>query len=211
MNRIEDRSGEMVKTRFQDFLEKFDSTKILNGEEEEEEGEDQVETRDYRRCCNFMVENETTTMYVDMIHLQNHDDILYTKIKDDYYRFEPFLRKAVQNFVNHHYPDYVNSGSDANNEGREFFISFYNSPSIMKLRDLRTDKIGKLCAIAGTVTRTSEVRPELLFGTFKCTVCGLEAKNVEQQFKFTEPTACRGLFHFFNNLFYNSNFHYLNI
>ncbi|WP_455409866.1 hypothetical protein [Lacticaseibacillus paracasei] len=36
------------------------------------------------------------------------------------------------------------------------------------IRDLRTHKIGRLVSISGTVTRTSEVRPELLYGTFTC-------------------------------------------
>ena len=40
----------------------------------------------------------------------------------------------------------------------------------------------------GVVTRTSEVRPELLSGTFKCLDCGTIVKNVEQQFKYTEVT-----------------------
>ena len=46
--------------------------------------------------------------------------------------------------------------------------------------------MGKLLAISGTVTRTSEVRPELLFGTFQCPDCQAIIKDVEQQFKYTE-------------------------
>ena len=46
--------------------------------------------------------------------------------------------------------------------------------------------IGQLVNIRGTVTRTSEVRPELLFGTFKCLECGQLVKDVEQQFRLTE-------------------------
>ncbi|KAK2395151.1 minichromosome maintenance (MCM2/3/5) family protein [Trifolium repens] len=50
------------------------------------------------------------------------------------------------------------------------------------------DHIGDLKAegfvsVTGVVTRTSEVRPELLKGTFKCMECGGIIKNVEQQFK----------------------------
>jgi len=41
-------------------------------------------------------------------------------------------------------------------------------------------------AISGTVTRSSEVRPELLLGSFKCLECGVTIKNVEQQFRYTE-------------------------
>ena len=43
---------------------------------------------------------------------------------------------------------------------------------------------------AGTVTRTSEVRPELFMGCFRCLECGTLVRNVEQQFKFTEPLMC---------------------
>ncbi|KAJ3069042.1 MCM DNA helicase complex subunit mcm6, partial [Rhizoclosmatium hyalinum] len=52
------------------------------------------------------------------------------------------------------------------------------------------EMVGTLTAISGTVTRTSEVRPELLFGTFKCEDCGAVIKDVEQEFKYTEPTVC---------------------
>lgn len=50
--------------------------------------------------------------------------------------------------------------------------------------------MGKLCTICGTVTRTSEVRPELLYGHFVCLDCGTPSEPVEQQFKFTEPVMC---------------------
>jgi DNA replication licensing factor MCM6 len=42
-------------------------------------------------------------------------------------------------------------------------------------------------AISGTVTRSSQVRPELLRGTFTCLECGTDNKNIQQQFKYTEP------------------------
>ena len=45
---------------------------------------------------------------------------------------------------------------------------------------------GHLVAISGTVTRTSEVRPELLFGSFRCQDCSSVIKDVEQEFKFSE-------------------------
>jgi len=45
----------------------------------------------------------------------------------------------------------------------------------------------------GTVTRTSEVRPELFLGTFRCLDCGTTARNIEQQFKFTQPLICKGV------------------
>src|ERR1700733_4311107 len=45
-------------------------------------------------------------------------------------------------------------------------------------------------AVSGTVTRTSEVRPELFVGAFRCEQCQGIVRNVEQQFKYTEPVRC---------------------
>jgi DNA replication licensing factor MCM6 len=103
------------------------------------------------------------------------------------WRFEPYLRGAVQQFARKRFPEFV---SDDTKLDREFWIHFYNLPTCLKLRQLKTNKIGKLTAVCGTVTRTSEVRPELLFGTFMCLDCRTIQKNVEQQFKYTEPIVC---------------------
>ena len=45
-------------------------------------------------------------------------------------------------------------------------------------------------SILGTVTRTSEVRPELYRTCFTCDLCSAVIEGVEQVFKYTEPTAC---------------------
>lgn len=42
----------------------------------------------------------------------------------------------------------------------------------------------------GTVTRSSEVRPELYLATFTCLECQHEVANVQQQYKFTQPLIC---------------------
>ena len=59
-----------------------------------------------------------------------------------------------------------------------------------RIRELKTNKVGQLLTISGTVTRSSEIRPELWFGTFVCTECNSVVRNVEQQFKYTEPAMC---------------------
>ena len=59
-----------------------------------------------------------------------------------------------------------------------------------KIRDLKTLALGRLMSIHGTVTRTTEVKPELMIGSFKCLECGHLVENMEQQFKFTEPVRC---------------------
>ena len=78
------------------------------------------------------------------------------------------------------------STDSANLQSREFNVAFYHLPLVSGIRELRTDKIGTLMSISGTVTRTSEVRPELLYGSFICEVCNGLVNDIEQQFKYTE-------------------------
>ncbi|AJR79408.1 Mcm6p [Saccharomyces cerevisiae YJM1573] len=73
---------------------------------------------------------------------------------------------------------------------RVFQISFFNLPTVHRIRDIRSEKIGSLLSISGTVTRTSEVRPELYKASFTCDMCRAIVDNVEQSFKYTEPTFC---------------------
>ncbi len=70
-------------------------------------------------------------------------------------------------------------------------MSFYNLPIIDRVRNVRTNKIGRLMSISGTVTRTSEVRPELFYGHFICRKCNTVHGGVEQQFQYTEPVVCK--------------------
>ena len=56
--------------------------------------------------------------------------------------------------------------------------------------------VGQLISISGAVTRTSIVRPELLYGTFQCEDCKTILHDIEQQFKYTEVlTDCGSPFH----------------
>lgn len=135
---------------------------------------------------------ELTTLYVDYTHLLQKDDVLADAIQRQYYRFLPYLRRALTNLVARHCPEYLKINPTAadtdsvNLQSREFNVAFHHLPLVSAIRDLRTDRIGTLMSIGGTVTRTSEVRPELLFGSFICEVCGGLVNEIEQQFKFTE-------------------------
>lgn len=84
------------------------------------------------------------------------------------------------------------TGAAASLVTRDFHISFYNMPLVSSIRDLRMDRVGQLVSISGTVTRTSEVRPELVSGTFRCEACAAVVSDVEQQFKYTEVREARG-------------------
>lgn len=149
----------------------------------------------YIEQIHTMREYELTTLYVDYGHLLQKDDVLADAIQKQYYRFLPYLRRALLNLVTEYEPEYLKinptaaTQDSANLQSREFNIAFYHLPLVSGIRDLRTDRIGTLMSISGTVTRTSEVRPELLFGSFVCEVCKGLVNDIEQQFKYTE--VCR--------------------
>ena len=136
-----------------------------------------------------MYKNGSNTLFVSYQHVLAWGDSLADAIVEGYYRFEPYLRRAVSAFVSHHLPNYAYLG--ASNQAREFFVGFYGMDSVVhRLRQLTTARLGQLICLSGTVTRTSEVRPELLLGTFQCLLCGSLVRRVEQQFRYTEPTIC---------------------
>jgi DNA replication licensing factor MCM6 len=148
--------------------------------------------RHYVMQAEYMMGQDTTTLYVDWKHLLDHDAELAEVLELEYFRFEPCLRDSVRGFVGQEYPDYIWQGEETGKgEKKEFFVSFYGLPCVERIRALRMDRIGRLLSVSGTVTRTSEVRPELTAGTFTCSKCGRVEANVVQQFQFTKPLFCK--------------------
>ncbi|KDE08602.1 minichromosome maintenance protein 6 [Microbotryum lychnidis-dioicae p1A1 Lamole] len=196
---VRDDTGEKVTELFQQFLEQFseDNAGPLPSSSNADPASDAPGPHHfYIEQIKGMQEFKLSTLYVDYQHLMNARDILARAITEQYYRFLPYLRRALQNLVRKYARTYlyVNSHTNATTEAglkvRTFSIAFYNMPLVEGIRDMRTEKIGKLSSISGTVTRTSEVRPELIFGTFTCQECKGVIRDVEQQFKYTEPTLC---------------------
>lgn len=140
----------------------------------------------YESEIEAMRPNESNTMFIDFSHVMRFNDILQKAISDEFLRFESYLKNACKRFVMELKPTFITD----DNPNKDINVAFYNLPLIKRLRELITAEIGKLVAVTGVVTRTSEVRPELLQGTFKCLDCGTVIKNVEQQFKYTEPIIC---------------------
>lgn len=58
-------------------------------------------------------------------------------------------------------------------------MAINNVPATEKIRDLKAEKLGKLTSFIGTVTRTYEVRPELLTATFQCQMCDRIIEHIE--------------------------------
>eukprot|EP00300_Choanocystis_sp_HF-7_P023008 c22729_g1_i1.p1 GENE.c22729_g1_i1~~c22729_g1_i1.p1 ORF type:complete len:876 (+),score=223.62 c22729_g1_i1:52-2628(+) len=140
----------------------------------------------YIRTLHDLCDTEETTLFVDFSHVRAFDQTLYEMIATQYYRFERYMRVAVYQLM------LRERASFAEREGEDTFaVGFYNLEQLHKIRDLRSNRIGQMLAISGTVTRTSEARPELVVGHFTCMDCQTEDNDVEQQFKFTHPPKCR--------------------
>jgi DNA replication licensing factor MCM6 len=163
---------------------------------------------------------QLSTFYVNYDHVASFSNGgLANAINTQYYRFLPFLTRALHNMIAKYEPQYFRehrqattssnqTTSDASNAGsasqsesqgsktsnqqtdKLFAIAFYNLPLVSRIRSLRAKNIGQLLSISGTVTRTSEVRPELSLATFSCEACHAVVPNVEQTFRYTEPTQC---------------------
>ena len=205
--KVVDITGEKVRESFEVFLESFvDEDNISEN--------DQWKGRIYLAQIEVMRIYEYSTLYVDYQHLvEVEDGVLAAAILEQYYRFSPFLTKALKNLLKKYAPSLLNtsilgtsnseedettrneSASGLSSTGyaaneRVFQIAFFNLPTVSRIREIRTEKIGTLMSILGTITRTSEVRPELYKASFTCDLCSAVVEGIEQVFKYTEPTSC---------------------
>ena len=187
-----DQLEKSAATRFVQFIEQF---KIKN-------------KRIYIDQLLSFKESDKSTVLINMRHLIHFDSTFSTAIVKYYYRFLPYLNKAVEYLVFNHcpsllymdgeLPDITDTGvfmqlpmvNQNHRPIRHFSVSFTNILNSVHLRRLNCDQIGQLVEITGTITRTSDVRPELTIASFVCRECGTLIKDIQQQYKYTEPTVC---------------------
>lgn len=193
--KVIDVTGEKVRESFELFIEEFIDHDSIN---------DQWDGKAYLAQIEAMKNYEYSTLYVNYQHLiERENGVLASAILEQYYRFYPFLVQGLRRLIKKHAPallttnllkseDETSSEASSGSQTNEkiFQISFFNLPSISRIRDTRTSEIGTLMSICGTVTRTSEVRPELYRACFTCDMCSAVIEGIEQVFKYTEPTSC---------------------
>ncbi|KAF3926284.1 hypothetical protein ABW20_dc0108382 [Dactylellina cionopaga] len=202
--KVQDGIGEGVRELFERFLEGFIDSEEFHGSQPPIS----TSTTDkyYIGQIQGLAKFKLSTLYVNYRHVMHYSTLLADTIAAAYYRSLPFLVNALNRTIRKYAPEYyekhqqVNAGqgiarADMANlkTDKVFAIAFYNLPLVSRIRALRTVHVGKLISISGTVTRTSEVRPELSVATFTCENCRSVVPNVEQVFKYTEPTQCPNL------------------
>jgi DNA replication licensing factor MCM6 len=141
----------------------------------------------YVEALEKLRQTEETTFVIDYRHLLSYNAELADALVDSFYRFEPYVRRALFEFVRKYAP-----GLEVDQAGRPrmFWVSVCGLPHVRRLRDLRSDRVGSLVSFSATVTRTSEIRPELLVGTFQCGECNHVVVGIEQQNRYAEPPIC---------------------
>ncbi|KAM4669519.1 DNA replication licensing factor MCM6 [Amazona ochrocephala] len=164
---LRDEVAEKCQKLFQDFLEEFQNS---DGEVK------------YLRDAEELIRPERNTLVVSFVDLEQFNQQLSTTIQEEFYRVYPYLCRAVKTFARDH------GNVPAN---KDFYIAFQDLPTRLKIRELTSAKIGSLMRISGQVVRTHPVHPELVSGTFLCLDCQTVIKDVEQQFKYTQPNICR--------------------
>ncbi|OJD40185.1 dna replication licensing factor mcm6 [Diplodia corticola] len=217
--RVVDVTGETLAQRFEEFLESYTEEPSSSGAPASSV---QTTDKYYIAQINGMRHYGLSTLYIDFTHLMRHEDgVVANAIANEYYRFLPYMARSLNNLIAKYEPEYFrehrqpnstssvaatsSAGDSAGDDSKQssktpnqqtdklFSLAFYNLPLVSRVRQLRTSSIGKLLSISGTVTRTSEVRPELSLATFVCEVCNAVVPNIEQTFRYTEPTQCPNL------------------
>lgn len=165
----------------------------------------------YAELALELLATERNSLFVDFKDIQLFDANLTENIIREYYRFYPYLCRAVAAFVREERIRQVESLLDPNlgpaqrmvereNIKKEldharirdkyYYVGFYNLPNRDNIRDLSSVKIGSLTRVTGQVVRTHSVHPELLLGCFLCSDCYTE-QYTEQQFRYTQPVTCK--------------------
>lgn len=180
-----------VQKNFQAFLENF--------KEKREDGSFEDELY-YLEQAKDMIREKKRTLFVRIGHIEEVDaatvgfppSVLRNVIESKYMIVRHALNAAV--------PQLLSKITDVElaaevkkareTEEQKFTVAFYDLPNFSGIRDLRTEKLGRLVSISGTVTRTTSIMPELLVGTFQCNECQREVTGVTQQFKVTYPASC---------------------
>eukprot|EP00928_Gymnodinium_smaydae_P031071 TRINITY_DN2292_c0_g1_i1.p1 TRINITY_DN2292_c0_g1~~TRINITY_DN2292_c0_g1_i1.p1 ORF type:complete len:831 (-),score=206.28 TRINITY_DN2292_c0_g1_i1:386-2878(-) len=155
----------------------------------------------YLEQAKNMVRERRRTLFVKASHLDQVDESrvdfvpkdLRATIEKKYMLLRDSLNAAVPQLLakledDPELRDEVKKARES--EELKYVVAFYDQPTYSGIRDLRTEKMGQLTTICGTVTRTTEVKPELLVGTYKCGECGQILSGIVQQFKVTMPTVC---------------------
>ncbi|KAJ2461767.1 MCM DNA helicase complex subunit mcm6, partial [Coemansia sp. RSA 2337] len=150
--KVRDEAAEAFRVIFETFLETF---------------EDDGGARVYIEQARRVRADEGGVLSVDFAHVMRFDERAAQALLENYLRLDAYLSHAAQRVVQR--------ASADQSAPIKVSVALFGLPAVHRVRELRADKIGTLACIGGTVTRTTEVRPELVAGIFRCGECGTES------------------------------------
>ncbi|CAG0901705.1 unnamed protein product [Darwinula stevensoni] len=166
LTHVRDNIGDRCQKLFQEFLEEWEEGGSLK----------------YLEKARELIKPERNILEVNFEDVERFNQTLATTIQEEYYRVLLFLSQSLKHFLQDRFQVKLD---------KEVYVAFIDVLPRHKVRELTTVKIGSLLRITGQVVRTHPVHPELVSGTFTCLDCQTVIPNVEQQFKYTQPTICR--------------------
>lgn len=200
-----------VQNLFKRFLEEYSCE---DQDDEPMQEDDDLEKKQpkskYSDEALLLLTNERNTLFVDFKDIQLFDTNLGEDLIHDYYRFYPYICRAVAAYVREERirqseaemdpaadqaertaarESIKKALDDSKIRNKDYYVGFFNFADRSNIRDLSTTKIGTLTRVTGQVVRTHSVHPELILGCFRCKDC-LTEQYAEQQFRYTQPTLC---------------------
>lgn len=136
-----------------------------------------VRIKNIRESLQEAIDSNRESFFIDLEDLRSIDSQLFIQIHKDFIHKYETLNKIFKEFC-------------LKNVEKTLELGFKNCKNQLKIRDLKSDVLGDLVSFSGTVTRTTQVRPELHVGVFTCKDCKTVIKGVRQEYKFTEPLYC---------------------
>lgn len=154
----------------------------------------------YIEQAKHMIREKKRTLFVKLAHVKSFNEEGMSFVALDLHNVIVTKYMMLRDNLNLAVPELLSKIEDDDlqelvqlarrDDELKFVASFYDMPDHTSLRDLRTDILGQLTHITGTVTRVTELKPELLVACWKCNACSREITGVVQQFKVTEPAIC---------------------
>lgn len=76
------------------------------------------------------------------------------------------------------------------NDNKDIVVSFFGLPAEYEMQVLRSEGVGRLSVMKGSIIKTSEVQPELVVGSFRCGSCAKEVSSASESFRVRTPARC---------------------
>ncbi|KAI5181626.1 DNA replication licensing factor MCM6 [Nematocida sp. AWRm80] len=165
-------SKELTTERFVEFLESSQ-----NGEEEY-----------YIKKIKEAIEENRRGVEIDYNDILQYNESMAVEMKREFSQSEHLLTEALNRVCANHCPEYRSKGIE--NRGESLVPCIYGLQIVYSVRDLKTEVLGHLVSFTGIVTRSSQVRPELLEGTFECSECKALVRGVKQERRYRQPIQC---------------------